>query len=414
MVSSVVPDTTGSGHPMRVGMFLEALAQVAEVDVIVPAVPAGSSWKLPVSLGALMGTFPADQPQDNLISLARTLPKPELREAAFRAYGKPSGTACAPAGVLTYMRNLGQVRDYDIVHVCRLWMAEAGLAAAGLGARLTLDLDEDDFTSSDSMARLWMTRGDEHAARMREIEAAASDRMIGGVAVRFERLWISNEADAATLTARHPTLSVDVVPNAVGHPECPVRADDGNTLLFIGSFNYEPNIEGVLWFAKAVWPRLLQRVGKPLRLVIAGPNPPPSIRALARPRRLSRLFGAKGVIEVLGWVPELRPLYQAATLVVAPLRAGKGTRLKLLEAAAEGVPIVSTPAAAHGLPADALGTWLADDEDAFVEACQYALDHPAERQQRALRGHAFTASHFDRTKAATALAWEFRRLAGEG
>src|SRR5215213_7419155 len=110
MVSSVVPDTTGSGHPMRVGIFLEALAQVAAVDLIVPSILPGSSWRLPVRLGALMGTFPLDQAPPTLMALARSLPDAKGREAAFLSYGKPSGTACISTAALEYMNNLGRMR----------------------------------------------------------------------------------------------------------------------------------------------------------------------------------------------------------------------------------------------------------------------------------------------------------------
>ena len=88
---------------------------------------------------------------------------------------------------------------------------------------------------------------------------------------------------------------------------------------------------------------------------------------------------------MLGWVPELRPLYETATVVIAPLRAGKGTRLKLLEAAAEGVAIVSTRAAAHGLPHTPCWAWLADDEHSLADACATALKDPDERQRRRCR-----------------------------
>ena len=238
-----------------------------------------------------MGTFPLDQSPPTLMALARTLPDAKGREAAFLAYGKPSGTACISAAALEYLSNLGRLRSYDLVHVCRLWMAEAGLAAANPRSRLTLDLDEDDYASSESIAQLWSSRGWDHASRMRRLEAATSDRMLRSVAPRFERLWISNRDDAATLTARHKDFNIEVVPNAVEIPEQPRRRDDGRTLLFVGSFNYEPNVEGVLWFVSSVWPRLLKRSTRPVRFVIAGPNPPPSIRALARPSLFVSLAG---------------------------------------------------------------------------------------------------------------------------
>ena len=91
-------------------------------------------------------------------------------------------------------------------------------------------------------------------------------------------------------------------------------------------------------------------------------------------------------ISVLGRVSDVAELYRRSTLALAPLRAGGGTRIKLLEAAAHGVASVSTPIAAEGLswPA-AAGGWIAATSGQFAEACREALACPAERNRRAAR-----------------------------
>ncbi|MCZ2147300.1 MAG: glycosyltransferase [Bryobacterales bacterium] len=113
---------------------------------------------------------------------------------------------------------------------------------------------------------------------------------------------------------------------------------DAADLLYVGSMDYHANIDAVLYFAAEVWPLVRTRHAG-LRFVIAGSRPTPEVR------RLANLPG----ITVTGTVEDVRPYYHKALAMVAPLRIGGGTRLKILEAMAAGVPVVSTSLGAEGL-----------------------------------------------------------------
>jgi glycosyltransferase involved in cell wall biosynthesis len=102
--------------------------------------------------------------------------------------------------------------------------------------------------------------------------------------------------------------------------------------------NYHANILAAVSFAKEVWPRIHQELPQ-LRLTIVGANPVQEVRTLA----------ALPNVEVTGTVPDLRPYYREAFAAVVPLKTGGGTRLKILEALAAGVPVVSTAVGAEGL-----------------------------------------------------------------
>lgn len=410
MVAPAVPGRTGSGLAMRLGMFLEALARVAEVDLVLPArAYQADPFDLAASLGVRVTAFPEDA-EDTHFSFLSRLSDPAARLAAFRAYGRPSLAALATAEALDQMKALGAERRYDLVHVGRVYMAEAGLAAAGAGTRLSLDLDEDDRVSLESMAEIRAAHGKPEAAEWFRIEAEATDRMVSAHGARFDRLWISSPEDRTTLAARHPRLDPALIPNAVGVPPAPVRRDDGATILFVGGLGYEPNSDGVLWYANAIWPLLRARAGRKLRNIVAGADAPKAVRDLGRRRGPFGLFGAKPDFEVVGRVPELRPLYEEATLAIAPLRGGRGTRLKLLEAAAEGVPVVATPDAARGLPLDPPWAWIADDAEAFADACLEALNDPAARARHAAQGRAIVAAEHDRAKIIARLAENFEAM----
>ncbi len=115
-------------------------------------------------------------------------------------------------------------------------------------------------------------------------------------------------------------------------------ADGPPTLVFTGTMDYRPNVEGMCWFAEAIWPAL-RRERPDLRFTIVGRNPAPAVRRLAE----------RPGIEVTGSVPDVRPYLARAALVVAPLLMARGIQNKVLEAMAMGRAVVASPAALEGL-----------------------------------------------------------------
>ncbi|MBB6598428.1 glycosyltransferase [Luteimonas sp. MC1825] len=130
-----------------------------------------------------------------------------------------------------------------------------------------------------------------------------------------------------------------------------------DSMLFVGGFAHAPNADGILWFAREVWP-LVHRQVPALRLVVVGADPGEAVRALA----------GEGV-EITGEVSEddLVAAYGRARVAVAPLRFGAGVKGKVLEALHAGVPCVTTPVGAQGLD-DADGLVVAADPAAMAAA----------------------------------------------
>jgi len=118
------------------------------------------------------------------------------------------------------------------------------------------------------------------------------------------------------------------------------RPRDSRELVFVGSMDWMPNEEGIRWFASDIFGAVQERIAG-ARLILVGRAPSPAIRALA---------ARNPAIEVTGTVADVRPYLQRAAVCVVPLRVGGGTRLKIYEAMAMGIPVVSTTIGAEGLP----------------------------------------------------------------
>lgn len=230
---------------------------------------------------------------------------------------------------------------------------------------------------------------DEH-----NVESEVLDRMAHGERTRLRRAynraearayrrleddaWSSvaaclatSERDAATVRQRVANVPVQVVPNGVD-PEyfapatAPVRAER-YSLVFTGLLSYRPNLDGVRWFVDEVLPLVRRRrPGAVLRVVGAG-----------TPDELAQAAGPG--VEVVGRAPDLRPYLAGAACVVAPIRMGGGTRLKVLEALSMARPLVSTTVGCEGIDVrDGTHLRVADDPQRFADAVCDVLDQPAE------------------------------------
>ncbi len=159
----------------------------------------------------------------------------------------------------------------------------------------------------------------------------------------FDGVIAVSEDDAGSFRRRYRLGNVlGAVPTGVevSRFEAFARRDEGRkTVLFLGSMDWMPNIDAVGFLFDEIVPKLPE--GSRFEMKIVGRNPPEQLveRAAALPG-----------VEVTGTVPEVEPYLAEAALMIVPLRAGGGTRLKIFEAMAAGVPVLSTTIGAEGLP----------------------------------------------------------------
>ena len=145
------------------------------------------------------------------------------------------------------------------------------------------------------------------------------------------------------------------------------RERNPGSIVFLGSMDWMPNIDAVEWFVREIYPGIGDRCPS-ASLSIVGRKPPRRVEALAE---------ADASIRVTGTVPDVRPYLAEGSVCVVPLRAGGGTRIKIFEAMAAGLPVVSTRIGAEGLPLeDGVHCFLADEPGQFADRVVELLRNP--------------------------------------
>ncbi len=179
-----------------------------------------------------------------------------------------------------------------------------------------------------------------------------------------------SEEEAGKLRELAPAAQVHVIENGVDTAYFSLPAAEPahsfasrRDIVFVGSMDFHANIDGITYFASECWPAI-KAANPQLRLVVVGSRPAPEVRALAK---------REGIV-VTGTVDDVRMYYAGALAAIVPLRIGGGTRLKILEAMAAGVPVISTRLGAEGLSvAPGLNILFADtSSEITAAACELA------------------------------------------
>jgi glycosyltransferase involved in cell wall biosynthesis len=202
---------------------------------------------------------------------------------------------------------------------------------------------------------------------------------------RFRACTVVSEVERRHLAAvLGTTTPIHVLPNGVAVAEyhAIAAAPEPDTVIFTGSLRYRPNYDAMRWFIAAAWPAVL-RAHPAARLIITGVHDELPLPAAANVVRA-------------GFVDDVRARIASAWLSIAPILAGGGTRLKILEPMAAGTPVVATSKGAEGLavrPGEHL--LIADDPGAFAAHVVALLSDPALRARLAHAGRALVDTHYD-------------------
>jgi sugar transferase (PEP-CTERM/EpsH1 system associated) len=163
----------------------------------------------------------------------------------------------------------------------------------------------------------------------------------------------------------------------------PAAGGSESGCVFVGALDYMPNVEGICWFARSVWPNVRQWRPE-ARLAIVGRKP------VAAVQDLKAIPG----VDVIGQVPDVRPYLASSAVVIAPLRIARGLQNKVLEAMAAGKPVVASPAALAGFgDRPDLPAWAASDAAEWVAILTNLLVDPAKRRQLGEAGRVFAETY---------------------
>jgi glycosyltransferase involved in cell wall biosynthesis len=206
----------------------------------------------------------------------------------------------------------------------------------------------------------------------------------------FDRVQVCSGANMRYLASFLPSIAHRLDPDlragiTVSNYPFQTSRREPDTILFLGSFRHAPNTEALQWFARAVLPQILSERPS-VRLIVVGSDPPPQ----------HSLPDFRDALEFRGYVANiLEPLHRYAVFV-CPIRSGSGVRVKLLEAFATGIPVVSTHVGAEGLAEeDGSVCRLSDDGPAFAEAVLDLLADPDRAELMACRARRYVEKDWD-------------------
>jgi len=364
-----IPLPMDTGKRIRTVNLLQNLARDFRIDLLVHANGATAQARRTLGeLGLKVHVAPSHIPEKQGLAfplrLLRNLASPLPYSVA--SHLRP--------GYARQLQELLRSGNFDLVH-CE-WTP---YAAYLFGTRRPTVVSAHNIESD-----IWTRMARAEANRLRRsyigLQAVRMQRFEKRVFSSFPFATAVSDADAAGIRDLG-CESVEVVPNGVDTeyfsfrelPEIPT-----NTLIFTGSMDWRPNQDAVRWFVSEIHPRLSQAID--YRLLVVGRNPPAWLARI--PERIPQIV-------VTGTVEDVRPFMDESDLYVVPLRAGGGSRLKILEAMARGRPVVSTRVGAEGIEAvDGRHLALVETPEEFVATTVRLLSDTPARRNLARAGRA--------------------------
>jgi len=334
-VSPVIPGMTGNGLAMRAGMVLEALSALYRISLlVVPCYPA----------------IDQEIPDQLLKFCHRTAIVPRDDDVQRRV---------ADAG------RAFQEHTFDTIHAFRLAtlpFARRCFDRAGGRVRFHLDLDDIESKTHRRIANLHESAGNVAEAESEKAWSRRSLLLETAAFQIFHRIYVCSEADKQELLQRG-RAEVQVLKNAVRLPAKvgprSFRSGEVFRLLFVGTLGYYPNQDAMRYFCAKILPILQQRAEHSFRVDIVGAYPPESLQRL-KSREVC----------VIGTVCDVQPWYEECHAVIVPIRAGGGSRIKILEAFSYQRPVITTSIGIEGIEAESNRHALIEDTaEGFAEAC---------------------------------------------
>jgi polysaccharide biosynthesis protein PslH len=355
-VTSEVPWPLNSGGHLRTYHLLRSIAEHASIRLVVPAAQPD-----PQGLAALqragVETILVPVPSRNVVRESVRAAAAVLASEPYVLFTRHRRRAVRHALLLQASEAPPDVLYLD--HLDSLVYADCAP-----GARIVIDmhnvyshLARRSATEYRGISRKYMLNQAQLLERQEHAAAAAAHTVM------------TVSPDDARYFARLGA-HVTIIPNGVDCSAFESAAETqrvSRTVLYVGALDWPPNVNAAKFLARDVLPALRQRVPD-ARVALVGRNPSADVRALATP---------DGSVEVHGDVPDVVPFFADAAALAVPLEAGGGSRLKILEAFAAGLPVVSTPIGCEGIEVEDGEHLVICQRDRFADALAGLLSSPA-------------------------------------
>jgi glycosyltransferase involved in cell wall biosynthesis len=291
--------------------------------------------------------------------------------------------------------------DFHVVHTFTITMsANAKSYLTGRKGRRPawhLDLDDIESVRARRYADRRRANGETSKARLEDAEARRFAAQEARILPRCDRVYVCSQHDRERLRALYDLRNVHVVPNVVSIPlELPPKSpSDVFTFLFVGRLDYFPNEDAILFLGMEILPMLRRHAHRPFKIMIVGGG---------GMFRTAPWTAWNPEMTLVGEVKRMEPWYQRADAVLAPIRAGGGTRIKILEAMSFRRPVVSTTIGAEGIDVvDDEHVLIGDSAEDFADCCLRLMSEPGLAARLAERAFDLCVESYAPAAAATAL-----------
>jgi glycosyltransferase involved in cell wall biosynthesis len=373
VISPEAPFPLSGGGSMRSASLFHYLGEHYRLDVIAFREPGAPDPAAAFPEGLARQTSVIDLPYHSRAPLARAA-RNLLRYARGRVPLTDRFAGFGPR-LSQFLRG----RRYDLAIIEHFWCAPYQREIEQHAGRVVLDLHNVESVLLERMALTAAWPASMALNRFARLCREAERRWLP----RFPLLLVTSPEDARFIERISPGAVTRVHPNTiplVPQPDLPEEP----LLVFSGNMEYPPNRSAVRYFRRRVWP-LLRKRWPDLRWRLVGKNP----------RAVADCAAGDPRIEIAGPVEDAISALARARVVVAPLLAASGTRVKILEAWAAGRAVVSTTLGAEGLPArDGEHLLVADSPSAFAAAVSRLLASPDERRVLGRAGRNLFEQHF--------------------
>jgi len=268
-------------------------------------------------------------------------------------------------------------KTFDLIYAFRLYTLPYAYAAqtSSPSTPVALDLDEIESVARRDIAMLCRSSGNTSFEKVMTQEAhlyeMAEKRLLPGV----DWCFVSSYKEKEDSSMSRLVGKTVVLPNIALTPEAATERQQRQSnrepyvFIMVGSYAHYPNLDGALFFCKDVLPLLRREIGAPFTIFIIGGG---------IPKGVARALSLHPEVHITGEIPDLSGFYAHAAASIVPIRAGGGTRLKILEAFSHSVPVISTAKGAEGINAEKdVHLLIADDAAGFATQCRRIITEPA-------------------------------------